>query len=184
MIKSMATEVIENAQSYASSVGVGIVILLVGFAIGILVKKVLSRVLKEISLNKVMNKVGVTYNLENIVSSVVSYVIYLFTIVLFLDKLGIKSIVLYLIVGAVLMLIILTLLVGMKDIIPNFIGWLYLQKKNKIKEGRRVEVKEISGTVEKIGYLETEIKTEHGDILYVPNSLFMKSKLRLRKKKD
>ena len=44
-------------------------------------------------------------------------------------------------------------------------------------------VKEISGIIEKTGYLETEIKTENGDILYVPNSLFLKSKYRLRKNK-
>ena len=181
MIKSMATEVIENAQSYASSVGVGIVILLVGFAIGILVKKVLSRVLKEISLNKVMNKVGVTYNLENIVSSIVSYVIYLITVVLFLNRLGIRSIVLYIVVGAILMLIILTFLVGLKDIIPNFMAWIILQRKKNIRVGTRIEVKNINGHVEKIGYLETEIKTDQGDILYVPNSLFLKSKVWVRK---
>ena len=123
-----------------------------------------------------MSTVGIRYNLEEIVSSIISYVIYLFTVVIFLDKLGIRSIVLYLLVGAILMLIILTFLVGLKDIIPNFIAWLILQKKEKIKEGRYVKVKNISGRVEKVGFLETEIKTENGDILYVPNSLFLKSK--------
>ena len=56
------------------------------------------------------------------------------------------------------------------------------QKKGNIKEGHRVEVKEIYGLVEKIGYLETEIKTDNDDVLYVPNSLFLKSKFRLKKK--
>jgi small conductance mechanosensitive channel len=123
-----------------------------------------------------MNQVGVRYNLEELISSIVSYVIYLFTIILFLDKLGIRSIVLYLLVGAILMLIILTFLVGLKDIIPNFVAWLILQKKEKIKEGKYVKIKNISGRVERVGFLETEIKTESGDILYVPNSLFLKSK--------
>ena len=128
-----------------------------------------------------MSKVGITYNLEGSISSILSYVIYLFTIVIFLDQVGLKSIVLYLIVGAVLMLVILTLLVGLKDIIPNFVGWLYIQRKDNLKVGRKIEVKEIAGRIEKIGYLETEIKTDADDILYVPNSLFMKSKFKLRK---
>ena len=177
----MAQEIIEIAQSYVYTIVVGIIILLVGFGIGILAKKIAHKVLKELELNKVMGKVGITYNLEGSVSSILSYVIYLFTVVIFLDQLGLKSIVLYLIVGAVLMLVILTFLVGLKDIIPNFVGWLYIQKKDKLKVGHKVEVKEIAGRIEKIGYLETEIKTDADDILYVPNSLFMKSKFKLRK---
>ena len=177
----MAPEIIEIAQSYVYTIVVGIIILFVGFGIGILAKKLAHKILKELELNKVMSKVGITYNLEGSVSSILSYVIYLFTIVIFLDQVGLKSIVLYLIVGAVLMLVILTFLVGLKDIIPNFVGWLYIQRKNNLKIGRKIEVKEIAGRIEKIGYLETEIKTDADDILYVPNSLFMKSKFKLRK---
>ena len=173
--------VVETAQSYISLIIEGIAILLIGFGLGILAKKLIFKLLKELELNKIMNKVGVMYDLEKIVSSIVSYVIYLFTIVIFLDKLGIKSIVLYLFVGAILMLIILTFLVGLRDIIPNFVAWLILQKKGKVKVGRKIDVKNIYGTVEKIGYLETEIKTDNGDILYVPNSLFVKSKFWVRK---
>jgi small-conductance mechanosensitive channel len=88
---------------------------------------------------------------------------------------------LYIVVGAILMLIILTFLVGLKDIIPNFMAWIILQRKKNIRVGTRIEVKNINGHVEKIGYLETEIKTDQGDILYVPNSLFLKSKVWVRK---
>ena len=173
--------VVETAQSYFYTIIIGIVILLVGFALGILAKKLTFRLLKEFELNKIMSKIGISYNLESWISSLVSFMIYLITIVFFLNQLGITSIVLYLFVGAILMLIILTFLVGLKDIIPNFIAGLLLQRKKKIREGSTVELKEIIGKVERIGYLETEIKTERGDILYVPNSLFVKSKFWLRK---
>ena len=79
------------------------------------------------------------------------------------------------------MLIIVTFLVGLKDVIPNFIAWLILHRKKNIRVGKRIEVKNIKGVVEKIGYLETEIKTDFGDILYVPNALFLKSKVWIRK---
>ena len=176
----MVSGILAKIQSYFYDVAIGIVILLVGFGLGILVKKLAQRGLKEIELNRIMGKVGVTYNLEKLVSNIVSYVIYLFTIVLFLDHFAIRSYVLWLIVGAILMLIILTFLVGMKDIIPNFIGWLFIQRKGKIKEGHRVEIREITGKVEKIGFLETEIRTHRDDVLYVPNSLFLKSKFRVK----
>lgn len=176
----MVKRLISLAQSYIYTIVAGIVIILIGFGLGILAKKLLFRILKEIELNKIMSKVGVRYDLERWVSSIISYAIYLFTIVVFLDQLGITSVVLYLITGGILMLIILTFLVGLKDVIPNFVAWILLQRKSKVREGRRVEVREISGTVEKVGFLETEIKTDNNDILYVPNSLFLKSKMWVR----
>lgn len=177
---AMAEGFLGLIQSYIYTIIAGIVILLLGFGLGILVKKIVFRVLNEIELNKIMSKVGMRYDLEKGVSLIISYVIYLFTIVIFLDQLGITSIVLYLAVGGILMLIILTFLVGLKDVIPNFVAWILLQRKDKIREGRKIEVREISGTVERVGFLETEIKTEQGDILYVPNSLFLKSKMWVR----
>ncbi len=181
MVNATAIAVVETAQSYFYTIVIGIVILLVGFGIGVLAKKLLKKVLKEIELNKIMNKVGISSNIEWAISSIISYLIYLITIVFFLNQLGIASVVLYIVVGAILMLLILTFLVGLKDVIPNFIAWLIIQKRGKLKEGHRVDIKEISGRVEKIGYLETEIKTDNDDILYVPNNLFIKSKFKLRK---
>ena len=177
----MVQEVVETAQSYVYLVAISLVILIVGFALGVIAKKLLRKILKEVELNKLMLKLGIMQNIEMGIATTVSYLIYLVTIVLFLDYLGIKSIVIYLIVGALLILFILTLAIGLKDIVPNFMGYLLLQKKGLIKEGKIVDVKGISGKVEKIGVLETEIETEKGDILYVPNSLFLKSEFWLRK---
>ncbi len=178
---SLTTSVIELTQTYLQKIIVSVVILVVGLAVGLLVQKLLGKILQEIELNKIMFKVGVTYNLEKWVSLVISYVIYLIAIVIFLNRLGITSVVLYLVVGAILTLVILTFLVGLKDVIPNFVAWLLLQKKGNIKVGKRVDIREISGRVEKIGYLETEIKTEEGDLLYVPNTLFLKSTFKIKK---
>jgi small-conductance mechanosensitive channel len=176
----MANAIVETAQSYAYSIIVGVVILLIGFGVGILAKKIILKILHEIELNRIMRKVGITQNLEKAVSVIVSYVIYLITIVLFLRELGIDSVVLYLVLGGVLTLIILTFLVGLKDVIPNFMGGLMICRKGNLKEGKNIEIKEIRGTIEKIGYLETEIQTPHGDILYVPNALFMRKKFKVK----
>lgn len=177
----MMENIFKAIQAYAYNITVTVVILLVGFALGIMVKKVFQRLLKEIELNKIMARVNITYDLEKWVSNIFSYTIYLVTIVVCLDQLGLKSVVLYLLVGAILMLIILTSLVGLKDIIPNFVGWLFIQRRNHIKEGYCIDIKEICGVVERIGFLETEIRTERGDLLYVPNRLFLKAKFRIKK---
>ena len=177
----MVPAILETAQAYIYTIGAGIVILLVGFGFGLLAKKLIKKVLKDIELNKIMAKVGFTYDVEKGISLIVPYLIYLITVVFFLNQLGITSVVLYLVVGAILMLVILTFLVGLKDVMPNFVAWVLMQRGSKIKEGSKVEVREIAGKVEKVGYLETEIRTDSDDILYVPNSLFMKSKFKLKK---
>lgn len=181
MFNETVASVASTAKSYSYLIVEGIVILLVSFGLGILTQKILSKVFREIELNHIMSKVGITYNLEKWVSTIISYVIYLVGIVIFLDLLGIAPYVLYLILGAVLMLFILTFIVGLKDVIPNLVAWVILHKDERITVGRRVEVREISGRVEKIGYLETEIVTDHDDTLYVPNSLFLKSKFKVKK---
>ena len=182
MVNETLNGVVDTAQFYFSLIVEGVIILLVGFILGFLAQKLLTKVFREIELNQLMGKVGITTNLEKGVSLIVSYVIYLVFIVFFLDHLGIGNIVVYLVLGAVLMLLILTFIVGLKDVIPNLVAWLILHKDEKITVGRRVEVKEISGRVERIGYLETEIITEYGDTLYVPNTLFLKSKFKVKKK--
>ncbi len=176
----MVVPYVQTAESYFYTLIVGVVILLVGLAAGFLAKKLLLKLFKGAELNRTISKLGINTNFEGWGSSLVSYVIYLFALILFLDQLGIRSIVLYLFVGAVLILFILTFLVGMRDMIPNFIGWLYLQKQGRIREGHKVEVREIAGIVERVGYLETEIKTDKGDLLYVPNSLFMRDKHKIK----
>jgi len=181
MVNETVTSIFGTAESYFSLIVEGIIILMVGFALGLLTQKLLNKVLKKVELNHIMNKVGITYNLEKWVSLIASYVIYLVFIVFFLDHLGIRNIVVYLVLGAVLMLLVLTFIVGLKDVIPNLVAWVILHKDEKITVGRRVEVKEISGRVEKIGYLETEIITDHDDTLYVPNTLFLKSKFKVKK---
>jgi len=166
--------IIETAKEYIYTIILSTIILLVGFILGILAKKFIYRILKEIELNTILKVIGIHSDLEKWISSIISYLI---------EQLQIASVVLYLIAGGILTLLILTFIVGIKDIIPNFVAWMVLQRKQHLKVGMKIEIKEIAGEIEKIGCLETEIRTKHDDILYVPNSLFMKSKFKIKKNK-
>ena len=175
--------IIETTKEYIYTIILSTIILLVGFILGILAKKFIYRILKEIELNTILKVIVIHSDLEKWISSIISYLIYFITIIFFLEQLQIASVVLYLIAGGILTLLILTFIVGIKDIIPNFVAWMVLQRKQHLKVGMKIEIKEIAGEIEKIGCLETEIRTKHDDILYVPNSLFMKSKFKIKKNK-
>ncbi len=172
--------IIDTAKEYIYTIILSTVILLVGFILGILAKKFIYRILKEIELNTILKVIGIRTDLEKWISSIISYLIYFITLIFFLEQLQIASIVLYLIAGGIFTLLILTFIVGIKDTIPNFVAWIILQRKNHLKVGMEIEIKEIAGEIEKIGCLETEIRTKHDDILYIPNSLFLKSKFKIK----
>jgi MscS family membrane protein len=158
---------------------VGVVILLIGLILGIVIKKIIVRVLNEIEFNSLIRKIGIKRDFTNWIGSLSSYLIYLITFIFLLSYYHVENIALYVFLIALILLIILTFIVGLKDIIPNLIGWLYVIKSNKIAVGKKIKIAEIEGVVEKIGYLETEIKTENNDILYIPNALLIKRKLKL-----
>ncbi|MBT4538936.1 mechanosensitive ion channel [Candidatus Woesearchaeota archaeon] len=181
MVNTTLAQGVETAQNLTANIAVGIVILFIGFAIGVLAKKFLLRIFKEIELNKWSKKLNINFNLERGVSSLISVIIYLITIILFLNHLGVTSIVLWVVIGATLLLAILTFLVGVRDLIPNLLAYFILKRKKHVKVGKVVKIREISGTVERVGYLETEIKTEQKDTLYVPNSLFLRNKLWIKR---
>ncbi len=176
----MVAEFLTTAESYITRLVIGFVILLVGLCLGILVRKIVYKILQRVELNSVLAKAGIIHDVESAISLVVAFVIYLVTLVIFLNQLGITSVVVYIVLGAILMLIVLTFVVSLKDVSPNAVAWVVLMRLGKIKVGSKVEVCEIKGVVERIGLLETEIKTGQGDVLYVPNSLFVKQKMWVR----
>ncbi|MBI4979976.1 mechanosensitive ion channel, partial [Candidatus Woesearchaeota archaeon] len=161
-------------QSYTNLVIMAVVILIVGLTLGLLAKKLLYRLLKEVELNKIATKGGIGWDVEHLISSIISYLIYFATTVIFLSYLGIGKWVIYLVLGGIVILLALTVLVGIKDAPANFMGWVAAKRKNKLKKGRNIEVNGMSGIVEKTGLLKTIIRTERGDLLYVPNALFRK----------
>lgn len=176
MVDNIPSMAINTAESLLNQAAVGIVILIVGLALGLLAKKVTFRILQEFEVDRIMNTLGFAYNAERWISSLLSYAIYVVTVILFLDQLGIRSVVMYTVAAGIMLLAILTAVVGLKDILPNFWGWIYARRQKLLRIGYHINLPEVAGIVQRIGYLETEIKTRKGEVLHLPNALFSKKK--------
>tara|TARA_Y100000310_G_scaffold263977_1_gene274480 strand:+ start:7188 stop:7715 length:528 start_codon:yes stop_codon:yes gene_type:complete len=166
----------ETIGEHIYSVVIAVVILLIGFIAGQLAKKFLKKVLHEIELDRIVKKLGLYFSIEDKLSVGVSWLIYFIAIIMFLNQLGLTPYIVYLIVGGVLLLFALTIILGFKDFIPNFIAGLFLQQKKYFRAGKRVRIEGIDGIIRKVGITEIEIETDNGDLLYVPCSLFRKKK--------
>jgi small-conductance mechanosensitive channel len=157
-----------NAYLYTGTIAV--IILLGGLIIGNIARKLLAKLFKEININKLAIKMEISADLSIIISTLIAYIIYIISIILFLDYLNIRLYVILLITLGILVLVGLSLLVGIKDVIPNLIGGIKSRK--KIKVGKIVDMNGISGKVEKRGWFVTKVKTRSGEELHFPNQLF------------
>jgi small conductance mechanosensitive channel len=161
---------------------VALIILLVGFIVGRIVSRVLSRILHEVELDNILEKAGFRMPLEHTLSTVLSYLIYFIAVVMALNHIGLTTVALYIVVGGAVLLVIIATVLGIKDFIPNMIAGFFIYRKGMFTVGQRIIVKNLEGRVKKISIVETELETKQGDMIYVPNSLLVKSTLLVKKK--
>ncbi len=145
-----------------------IVILFVGFIIGRIFGKVLLKILHEAELNSWANKIQIKFSLEDLLSKSIELVVYIITIFLTFDQLGIAKLILYFILVFLALIIIASLILGIRDFIPNYFSGLKI--KNKLKVGSSLKVGSIQGVVEKRTLIETKLRTNKGDLFLIPHS--------------
>ena len=88
------------------------------------------------------------------------------------------------VVGIVATSAVLTAVIGwaLQDTLANVMGGLALQLDGSVKAGDWVTFGETTGLVREVGWRQTSLETRNGDLLVVPNSLFMKTAVTLRGK--
>jgi len=159
-----------------------IIILLIGFIIAKLIGRLVQRVLHEAELDNILKKAGAKVSFEAALSHISEYFIYFITIIFALNQLGITTFVLYALAIAAICVLAVSVFLGLRDFIPNFFAGWYIYRKDLIKEGKQVKINGIQGKVAKLSLLDTRIKTKKGDLIYMPNSVVIKSKIVQKKK--
>jgi small conductance mechanosensitive channel len=159
-----------------------ILIFLAGFILGKLLGRILYKFLTEMELNKFFREsLHLKANIEHILSEMLSYTIYVIALIAALEEIGVANIVLYLISATVILLILISFFLAIRDILPNFIAGLYLYSREGLKQGVTVEIDELKGEFMHIDLFHLRIKTKAGDILYIPNSAAAKAKIKIKK---
>jgi len=170
-----------------SRILVAVIILFAGFIIGKLAGKLVKKVLHELEVDSVLKKLARTeVSLENMLMHGTTYLIYFIAIIMALNHLGVTTAVLQMISGAAIVLLVIAILLGVKDFIPNAFAGFRIHRNKFLEEGEMISVKGMEGKVVHMDLLETEIKTSRGDSVYIPNSTLTKTeviKLKTRKNK-
>ena len=174
-------DIIRDAKTYLgptiNNVITAVIILLIGFIIAKLVSRLVQRILHEAELDSLLKKAGAKVSFELALSHIAEYFVYFITIIFALNALGITAFVMYIIAIAAVALLIISVFLGMKDFIPNFMAGWYIYRNDLLKEGKKVKINSVSGKVVKMSLLNARIKTPKGDLIYMPNSVIIKSKI-------
>lgn len=163
---------------------VATIILLIGFIFGKLIGKLFLSILKEMKIDKAVKKaVGINIPIEDILSSFLTYFIYFVTIIMALNQMGLTTDILNIISAAIMIVIILSIFLGIKDFIPNAISGIIIHNKGFLKKGDNIKIDNLEGKIININLIETKIETKEGDIISIPNLNLTKNKV-IKRKKD
>lgn len=175
-------QLIGGFNSFAIKIAFAVLTFLVGFIIGKLIERVVYKVLSEIELNKtIKNIAGFRINADHLISQILAYTIYFLALVAALEQLGLANTVLYLISGAIILIILFSIFLTLRDFIPNFTAGLFLYRKEQFKKGTIVEIGDIKGEIKHMDLFQLKIQTKKGDVLFIPNSMVIKSKIKVKK---
>lgn len=185
-IAGIYTSVRESTSGLFYKFIVAIVLLLIGFILGKILGRLVYKFLHSFEINENFSKLaGITLKIEEIAETFTTYFIYFVTIVIVLQQIGLVSTILHMVAAGVIILIILSAFLGIKDFIPNAISGFFIQRKNEFRIGQRIKVKGMQGKIIEINLLETKIETKGGDIIFIPNSVLSKTEVTyIRSKKN
>ena len=121
--------------------------------------------------------------MEEFIAAFVTYLIYFITVVVALRQIGLATLILDIVAAIIIVIIVLAVFLGIKDFIPNTIAGIFLHQKRMLKEGDVIKVTGIEGKVIYMDLVETKVETKDGDIIHVPNSILIKEKMVIKKRK-
>ncbi len=157
-----------------------LLIIFVGFIVGRLAGLAVKRVLHELNIDKNLRKAtGYRVSFERFLASVTSFLIYAASIIMALNHIGLTTVVLTVIASAIVIMLVVSFLLAVRDFLPNAFAGLSLKYKGKLVEGAIVSVKGVEGVVEEVTLLSTSIK-KNDETLIIPNAVFQREGFKVK----
>ena len=148
---------------------VAVAILLIGFIIGKFVEKSLSRLFKDMYVETMAKKAGLKFSIKLWASKIAALTIYVITIVIAIQKIGLGTKFVRIVLGLIIILVLIAVALIAKDFFPNMIARYYLKKNRLMNIGDVIKFDSVEGKIEKISLMDTRIKTNTGKIVIIPN---------------
>lgn len=157
-----------------------IIILLLGFVAGKIIGNILVKTFVSLNVGKKKKNLAFWRSLANFIS----ICIYVISVIMALNKIGITSFVLKVVLAILVVIVLGTIAFSIFNFLMNLFFGLSIITYKKIEKGDKITIKKITGTVEKIGLSSTRIRTADNELFIIANRLFFKYKFSKEKKTD
>lgn len=180
---NITKEGILNSNPFFNNLLIAIVWILLGLILGKILGKIVERILRDFQVDQaVQSQTGIKNNLHRVVGGIVSFAIYLVFFIIALNQVGITHLLLNVISIAVVIVLVISTILSIKDAVPNIIAYRQIVK--TIKVGDHIKINSVDGEIIETTVFETKIKAKSGDEIHVPNRLFLKEAHIRRARKD
>jgi len=147
-----------------------IVTIVVGFIIADFFGKVFEEAVRKFSQDDILSKIS---------GGMIKYSIAIISIIMSLSLIGLDATSLTVMFSAVLITMISLLIIGLRDLLPNYSAGFHI--KNQYKVGQKIKIGQYSGIIQKIYPLNVVLNTKDG-VVTIPNSLLLKEPVKTLKK--
>jgi len=128
-----------------------------------------TRFIRTQVIGRLLQRTRLDIGIQHAITTITTYVIILFALIILLQTAGIDLTTLNVLVGA----LGIGIGFGLQNIVNNFISGLIILLERPIKIGDRIEVGNIEGDVVRIGGRSTTVLTNDNISIIVPNSKFI-----------
>lgn len=159
---------------------IAILIFLMGFVIGKILQKLVLKFFQISDLDKLFKKrTGIKLPLSLIVSTLLSYFVYIVAIVMALSKLEITTTIITTIVIILVIILVLFVIFGLNDVFANLSAGVFIQLRGNVKPGDYIRIKDkhIEGYIISMNTLNIRLETKKDEIVFIPNMVLFKSEI-------
>ncbi len=159
-----------------------VVILLIGLIVGKVLGRLAEVGLHGLGIEWLLRRRGVHFFLEPFIARGIEYIVYAATVLIAITQLGLSQVVLYSILAVVLFAVLVSVLLALRDVVPNLLAGISLLWRARLKPGQRVRVDSLEGVVEHVDIFQARLRTDSGDVALVPNALFARAILVVKRR--
>ncbi len=186
---SLTKIIIENTKKTLiesfSNITIAAIILIIGIITAQIVGRITKKSLEKIKLNTFIKETFKTkIDLENIIPTTITYIIYFYFLLFSLSILGLNRIILSIIGIIVLIIIFISTLIFLRDLLPNLIIGIEIHKKKLYEKNDIITYEGEKAKIKEINLLNTIIEKETGEKIILPNSIILKKEIIIQKKEE
>ncbi len=168
-------ELAKSASVFIVRIIISIVILIIGLILGKFIGNLIKRILTELEVKRLLEKRFKISNLiEEKIGNTVKYLIYLISLIIALNELGLISTIAFILLFIIVTIIVIFVLTAVKDFIPNFVSYFKIRDDKDFKKNSKIKLNNIQGYVVNVNWHETTVKSKN-DTIYIPNYLLYRS---------